>query len=250
MILRLLSSVKLTIPLMLGLAVVSIYGTVKPPTMLLDGIEVSRYELFYQTPLFRLFLLLLALNLAVCTWRTVRRNLDDLQRFEETLAQDRNLSQVHAFGSGVKPLQLERELQRAGYKTARTGAGMIGRKGRSGRWGSTIVHVSVLAVMLGALLAEAGFVGTQNIYVGDSTRTVLDWDTLTDRNLGFSFRLDHFEPIYYPLDLRFALVDPETGTTRATVTTREGETVELPGTGHSAEVRRFIPEQKLLVLGI
>mgnify|MGYP001359796523 CR=1 FL=1 len=250
MILRQLSSVKLTIPLMLGLAVVSIWGTIKPRTMNLEGMEVNRYELFYQAPLFRLILALLALNLAVCTWRTIRRNLDDLKRFEEALGEDRNLPQQHAFKSDIKPVHLQRELQRSGYKTVRTEAGIIGRKGRSGRWGSTIVHVSVLAIMSGALLAETGFVGTQNIYVGDSTRTVLDWDTMVDRNLDFTFRLDHFEPIYYPLDLRFALIDPDSDETLITITTREGETVELPNTGHTAEVRKFIPEQKLLVLGI
>ncbi|PLX99432.1 MAG: hypothetical protein C0624_13530 [Desulfuromonas sp.] len=250
MILRLLSSVKLTIPLMLGLAVVSIYGTIKPRTMNLEGMEVARYELFYQAPLFRLFLALLALNLAVCTWRTITRNIDDLSRFGKLLENSADLSQRHTFDSSHKPGLLERELQQAGYATLRTDQGLIGRKGRAGRWGSTIVHVSVLTVMLGALLAETGFVGTLNIYVGDSSRTVLDWDTVAERDLGFTFRLDHFEPIYYPLDIRFALLDPDSGTELATVTSREGETIELPGTGHQAEVRKFIPEQKLLVLGI
>jgi len=250
MILRLLSSVKLTIPLLLGLAVVSIYGTILPRTMNLDGMEVSRYELFYQAPLFRLFLALLALNLAVCTWRTIARNLADLPRFSGLLEREENLTQRQALGSARKVGLLERDLQQAGYATLRTEQGIIGRKGRPGRWGSTIVHVSVLTVMLGALLAETGFVGTLNIYVGDSSRTVLDWDTMADHDLGFTFRLDHFEPIYYPLDLRFALIDPSTDAELATVTTREGETVELPDTGYRAEVRKFIPEQKLLILGI
>jgi len=250
MILRLLSSVKLTIPLMLGLAVVSIYGTIKPRTMNLDGMEVSRYELFYQAPLFRLFLALLALNLAVCTWRTITRNLEDLDRFRSLLAQNHRLAQRHTLGSERKPGLIERDLQQAGYTTLRTEHGVIGRKGRPGRWGSTIVHISVLTVMLGALLAETGFVGTLNIYVGDSSRTVLDWDTMVERELGFTFRLDHFEPVYYPLDLRFALVDPSSNAEISTITTREGETVELPGTGYHAEIRKFIPEQKLLVLGI
>ena len=83
----------------------------------------------------------------------------------------RTLPQQHTFDSDTRSVHLQRELQRAGYKTERTETGIIARKGRSGRWGSTIIHVSVLAVMLGALLAETGFVGTQNIYVGDSTRT-------------------------------------------------------------------------------
>jgi len=250
MLLRLLSSVRLTIPLMLGLAVVSIYGTLKPRTMNLEGMEIARYELFYQTPLFRLFLALLALNLAVCTWRTVRRNLGDLGRFQELLADGSGLGLSRDVAAELTPSQAQRLLQQAGYTLTRTPHGIIGRKGRPGRWGSTIVHVSVLAVMLGALLAETGFVGTVNIYVGDSSDHVLDWKTLEDRQLDFTLRLDHFEPIYYPLDLRFALFDPETEEELTTITTREGETVELPGTGHSAQVRKFLPEQKLLVLGI
>ncbi len=250
MILRLLSSVKLTIPLMLGLAAVSVYGTLKPRTMVLDGMEVARYELFYQAPLFRLFLGLLALNLAVCTVQTIRRNLADLDRFGALLVTPERLVQHHDLPPELNANRALQALQRAGYTTSRTPEGILARKGRAGRWGSTIVHVSVLAVMLGALLAETGFVGTLNIYVGDSSRRVLDWDTLKDRDLGFTFRLDHFEPIYYPLDIRFDLRDPESDTLLTTVTTREGETVELPGTGHSALVRKFIPDQKLLILGI
>jgi cytochrome c biogenesis protein len=249
MILRFLSSVKLTIPLMLGLAVTSIYGTFKPRTMLVDGIEISRYELFYQAPLFRIFLGLLALNLVVCTVQTIRRNLGDLQRFTETLTRAEGLTQRHTFPSDTDQNQLLGNLQKAGYTTTRTDEGIIGRKGRTGRWGSTIVHISVLIIMFGALLAETGFVGTLNIYVGDSSSTVYDWDTLRDRRLGFSVRLDHFEPIYYPLDLRFTLYDPDTNAEITTVTSREGETVNLPGT-YSAQVRRYIVEQKLLVLGL
>jgi len=250
MILRLLSSVKLTIPLMLGLAVISIYGTVSPRTMTFEGQEIARYELFYQTPLFRIFLGLLALNLAVCTVQTIRRNLADPERFGALLETPENLVQFQDLPAGLDANRALKGLQQAGYTTTRNAAGIVGRKGRPGRWGSTLVHVSVLAVMLGALLAETGFVGTLNIYVGDSSRQIFDWETLRDRDLDFTFRLDHFEPVYYPLDVRFELVDPESGEVLETITSREGETVDLPGTGYRALVRKLIPEQRLLVLGI
>ena len=83
MIFRFLTSLKLTLTLMLGLAFVSIFGTVQK-------VQDNRFDVFYQAAWFRLILLLLALNIAACTWKTIQRNLKDRSRFLERLATDKN----------------------------------------------------------------------------------------------------------------------------------------------------------------
>ena len=127
---------------------------------------------------------------------------------------------------------------------------LLGSRGRAGRWGSTLVHLSVLVIMAGALTSQLGFVGTLNLYVGDQSRDYFDWQQQKDLPLGFEFRLDNFEPLYYPIELKFAAVDPGSGKVLATYTAREGEVVSLPVAGETARVLKFVPEQEHLVLEI
>jgi cytochrome c biogenesis protein len=245
MILRFLSSLRLTLFLLLSLALVSILGTLNPPV---DG----RYDLFYQSLWFRLLLSLLAVNLAVCTVKTVRRNLADRRRYMEILQSEQVFAGPlrYVLPRDVGTERLAKGLQRLGYRLFRQGDHLVARRGLVGRWGSTIVHLSVLAVMLGALTAELGFVGTLNIYVGDKSSVYFDWAKQRELPLGFEFRLDRFEPLYYPIELRFAAVEPRTGEVITTYTTREGEAVTLPGSGLTARVLKFLPEEEHLILGI
>ena len=67
------------------------------------------------------------------------------------------------------------------------------------------------------------------------------------RPLEFTLRLDHFEVIYYPIDLQIAVIDPQRRELLQTVTTREGLTADL-GNGLTARVLRFYPEEEHLVL--
>lgn len=244
MFLRFLGSLQLALGLFLGLALIAILGTFKP---LADG----RYEVFYQSPWFRLLLALLAVNLAVCTWRTIRRNLSDVGRHFDTLATDAVLSLPQQQPlPGCDPARLTAALTQQGWRLHRQGEALLAYRGRVGRWGSTLVHLSCLLIMFGALAAEAGFVGTLNIYVGEKSAVYFDWDKQQDIPLGFDFRLDRFEPSYYPIELQFAARDRQSGQVIATYTTKEGEKVDLPVPGLQAEVRRFFPLEEELILGI
>ena len=127
---------------------------------------------------------------------------------------------------------------------------MLARRGMAGRWGSTLVHLSVLLIMLGALLAQLGFVGTLNLYVNDQTDKYFDWSKQDEQPLGFTFRLDAFEPQYYPIAVQFVAIDPASRQVIATLTAREGETVLLPGGELRAKVMRFFPFEEDLVLGL
>lgn len=244
MLLQFLSSLRLTLALLLGLALVAVFGTFEVPAD-------NRYEVFYQSLWFRSLLALLALNLGACTLKTIRRKLMEPRRFAETLDQE----QVSLAGAvrlkGDPPAEaVARLLEHRGWRMTDLDGRIIGRRGRPGRWGSTLVHLSLLVVMAGALTAEFGFVGTQTLYVGDTSGEYYDWSREADVPLGFELRLDHFEPVYYPIELRFAAVDPGTGRILETYTAREGESVALSGKGLSAVVRRFYPEAEYLVLDL
>lgn len=245
MILRFLSSLRLTLGLLLGLALVSVAGTFRPAA---EG----RYDLFYQSPWFRLLLALLALNLAVCTLKTIRRNLRDRCRQWEVLRTDQvfasPLRYVLPRDAAVDPLAGKFEQQ--GYRVWRDGERLLARRGLAGRWGSTVVHLSVLVIMLGALTAQLGFVGTLPLYVGDKSAVYFDWTKQKDLPLGFEFRLDFFEPVYYPIELQFAVVDPQSREAIRNYTVREGDSVELPMPGTVARVIKFIPLEEHLILGI
>lgn len=241
--LRLLSSLHLTLGLLLGLAFMAVWGTLQPVA---DG----RYAIYYQSTWFRLLLGLLALNLAVCTVKTLLRNLRDRSRLLAQLDSEQPLaSPLRAvLEAQTDADRLEAALRRQGFRVDRAGERILGRRGWAGRWGSTLVHLSVLLLMAGALAGELGFVGTLNIHIGKTSDVYFDWDSKADLPLGFTFRLDHFEPRFYPIELRFEAVDPATGQVLQKYQVKEGEVVELPRAGLSARVVAFIPFEKRLVL--
>jgi cytochrome c biogenesis protein len=222
------------------MAAVAIPATVIKPDM-------GRYEVFYQTPWFRSLLFLLFLNLLVCTIRTVGRNLRDRQRFDEQLAQ---LPDSALVLQNPSLEQLQSTLAGLGYRGDQTGNRLWARRGRSGRWGSTLVHCSLLAIMLGALLGETGFVGTINTYLHDENRSYFDWDSGSDKSLGFVLRADRFELRYYPITLRFDLVDPAEGVLIKSFTGLEGESISLADGRWNLLVKRFNPDDKVLTLGV
>ncbi len=250
MLIRFFSSLRLTLTLLLGLALISIYGTVWPARE--GGLAVFRYEVFYQSLGFRLLLGLLALNLGVCTLRTIGRNLRDRAAAFDTLHSERVyiasrrfvLPRRASFGRLAETLAAQR------YRVTERDGALLGERGRPGRWGSTLVHLSVLLIMAGSFSSNLGFVGTLNLYVGDSSRQFFDWNRQANVPLGFTLRLDHFEPVYYPIAVKFVVIDPATRQRLATYTAREGETVALPAPGMTATVLKFIPEGEQLLLGI
>jgi cytochrome c biogenesis protein len=237
---RFFSSIKLTLTLLLGMAVVAIPGTVIRP-------EMGRYEVFYQTPWFRALLFLLALNLLVCTIRTIGRNLRDRQRFDDQLSR-LPASAIRLANPSLDNLQLT--LNSLGFRGDQTGNRIWGRRGRIGRWGSTLVHCSLLAIMCGAILGESGFVGTVNTYLHDENHFYFDWDTQQDKALGFALRVDRFELLYYPITLRFDLVDPAEGRKIGTFTQLEGESIELAAGRTRVLIKGFNPDEKVLTLGV
>ncbi len=245
-ILDFFSSVKLTLALLLGLSVVAIFGTIWP----VEQGTIQRFELYYQSLWFRLLLGFLALNLAACSWRTFMRVFGEKKRLLTQLANTDPSSQKAVHDLVCVDLdELSHRLQEQGYNVTRSDDTILARRGLTGRWALPILHLSILAIMLGALAAQLGFVGTVNLYVNNQTDKYFDWDVVDDVPLGFTFRLDHFEPQYYPIDLRFATYNKQTREQLQEFTTVEGETVVV-SPDLTVQVLRFFPDEQHLVLSI
>ncbi len=247
-LLDLFGSVRLTLGVLLLLAAAAVGGTLWPVEQVLEqGAPVQRYDLYYQAWWFRALLGVLAINLAVCTWRTVSRTLGTRQRLVAQVA--RGLAPV----AGSQPLpeagveELTARLEACGYQVVAAGAGLLGQRRAASRWAVPVLHLAVIVIMAGAFASIFGFVGTINLYVTHQAEQVHDWATQAPRPLGFALRLDHFEVIYYPIDLQIAVIDPQRRELLRTVTTREGETADL-GNGLTARVLRFYPEEEHLLL--
>ncbi len=240
------SSVKLTLTLLLGLSLVAIFGTIWP----VEQGNIERFELYYQSVWFRLLLGFLAVNLGACTWRTFVRVAGSKKRL---LAHLDSLKPVTGQVSYDLPRgninELEDRLQKQGYRTNRSGDRLLARRGLAGQWALPIMHLSILAIMLGAWAAQLGFVGTLNIYVSHQSDTYFDWGVEEDLPLGFTFRLDNFEPQYYPIDLRFATYDKQSREQLQEFESREGKTVVI-SPELSVQVLRFLPEEQHLILGV
>ena len=75
-----------------------------------------------------------------------------------------------------------------------------------------IMHVSIVIMIAGGALKGAyGFVGTQNIRIGDETRSVYVWKTHTDRDLDCTLRIERLITEYYPFRARVGLTDVRSG---------------------------------------
>jgi len=244
-ILDFLSSVKLTVVVLLGLAVIAVGGTLWP----IEQGMVKRYELYYQSPWFRLLLGILAVNLAACTWRTFTRVFGEKNRLLNLLDGTTVVTSKTTLPGSLSLDELNHRLQEHGYRTTRRNDRILARKGVVGRWSLPVLHIAILAVMLGGLASQLGFVGTINMYVTHQRDTYYDWDVGGEQPLGFTLRLDHFEPQYYPIDLKFATYDKQSHEQLQEFTTREGKTVRI-SPQLSVQVLRFFPEEQHLVLGI
>lgn len=241
-------SVRLTLGLLLFLALVAMGGTIRPVEQTLaEGPPVQRFDLYYQSPWFRVLLALLFLNLAVCTWRTIRRALNEPARLCTMAAGVAVPAPSPLLAAGNTVDELAGRLASAGFHPTQLGDRLLGRRLAAGRWMVPLLHLAVIVIMLGALAGSLGFVGTLSLYVTHQADSILDWESQSQRPLGFTLRLDRFEPAYYPFDLQIAIIDPVTRQLRQTITTREGATVSA-GNGLVLRVLRFFPDREDLVL--
>jgi len=233
-----LSSVRLTIPLLIVLAVASIFGTLIPqngtPEEYLRIYKFSTYKILrilgfldmYHAGWFIFLLALLSLNLVVCSlkrWPSVRRFFSQAEikpgegqwralapgrKFSLSLPAKDSLAKIQ---DGIwQAFARPRVLQDQGTWY------LFAEKGKLSRLGFYCIHLSILIILLGGMIGSFfGFRGYVNIVEGETADRVFLRSGQQVQPLGFKVKLDQFSVSFYP-----------TGAPRefkSTVTILEGE---------------------------
>lgn len=215
-----LSSMRLSVSLFLMLALCSVVGTLLPQGTSLEELErhyspalswwIDAIGLndMYRTGWFRAILLILCVNLVVCT----------LQRLPKTL------KLMHYRDEQISPEKLEKFNCHARITTSRSldvtgaqlkavissefaplqvlgGSGAFGAVAERGRWSRLMVygiHLSVLVILVGAILGSVfGFKGFMNLAEGETSDEVMLVRGKTTITLPFQIRCDDFAVSFY-----------------------------------------------------
>jgi len=216
-----LASVNLTIFLLIFLAVSSIVGTLipqnEPPAMYVQRYGYGTYQLLdslslldlYHSGWFRLLLLLLALNLIVCTTDRLRHVWDIVFPKEKRLNENAVLAspgtralKYKANPSVVKAALLpilSGKLGDLNETTAGSTTILWREKGRLSRLGVYVVHLSVVIFYIAGIASSlGGFMTSINLPEGAVVEQVPLPNTNVGYNLGFALRVDKFEAQFYP----------------------------------------------------
>ena len=216
-----LCSLKLTIVLLLLLALTSIIGTIiqqnAPAAEYIKEYGQANYELFvklqftdmYHSTWFIGILALFSLNLICCSIKNFPRAWKFVK--QPTLIASPGLlnnSANRADFSSKDPKETVAErvsavLKKEIGKTIRTEADgklyLFSQKGIYSRFGAYVTHLSILIVMAGAIIGNIwGFKAYVNIVEGTSTDKVMSRNGTVPIELGFTIRCDDFDVSYYP----------------------------------------------------
>ena len=217
---RFFSSVKLTLVLLIILAIASLLGTLIPQqegaVEFARGLSPGMFQLFsslnlfdmYHSSWFRIIIALLALNLIVCS---LNRLPATLKRFQATPKADRsrpfeNLPAERHFSikgetdeAGQRVTNfLKKQYKKVEAKNTPKGDFYYAEKGRYSYFGVYLVHLSVLLILIGGIVGSLfGFEAYVNIAEGDTVDTVALRQKMTPKKLGFSVHCDEFIVEFY-----------------------------------------------------
>jgi cytochrome c biogenesis protein len=216
-----LSSLRLTIALLIILAVASIFGTVIPqnasPEEYLRAYKVPTYKILrilgfldmYHTGWFLFLLALLSLNLVACSLKRFRTSWRFFSHPQERLDEDqwKALPGSRKFSRKGLPEEslpdyreaLSRVFSQPRVLEEPRVHHLFAEKGKLSRLGVYFIHLSVLVILAGALIGSFfGFRGNVNIVEGEAADKVILRSEGQAQPLGFSVRLDKFNISLYP----------------------------------------------------
>jgi cytochrome c biogenesis protein len=198
-ILSFFSSLKLTIALLLIIAVMSVVGTVIPQQYAFD---------IYHSSWFIVLMVLLSLNLIICSlnrfptaWKLFKKtpSLDKVKPFEDLPPENVLVIEKppHEVICAVEKV-LAKRLKRFRKKDEGNTAVFYGEQGAYSRFGVYIIHTSILLVITGAIIGSLlGFEAFVNLPEGESTNTVMLKTQKDIKTLDFTVRCDSFSIAYY-----------------------------------------------------
>lgn len=217
---RFFCSVRLTILILILLALVSILGTLIPQQQ--EAMEFARslrpavlklfliLDLFniYHAIWFRILIAVLTLNLIVCSinrFPGIRKRFTTLPRPDrqkpfDDLPEEMTFPVQKNAPSVAKEVELFilKKYKRVQTKTKENHFHLYGERGRYTHFGFYLVHLSILIILLGAIIGSLfGFEAYVNIVEGGQTAFVNNRKNMDRIPLGFTVRCDRFTIDFY-----------------------------------------------------
>ncbi len=213
------SSVRLSVVVLVLLALTSIIGTLIPQNQTAMFYHqnyseafirvVSTFQLFdmYHSWWFRFLVLVLAMNITVCSLERLPHALS-LVRKKPSFDADRfrkykgRVDFTLQGGAGERreafAALVGKKFAKPTVVEAENGFTIFSEKGRTTRLGVYVVHISVLLLILGSLVGSLfGFEGFVNIPEGETVEQITLRNTNDTKPLGFKIRCDDFEVSKY-----------------------------------------------------
>ncbi len=217
---KLFTSLKLTITLLLTLAITSVIGTVLPqnedPAAYRHAFGDTIYSVFdflglfdmYHSWWFLLLMFLVVINIVVCsidrlraTWKTIfpKERKFNLASFRS--AKNRTEFKVHRNAEVMVPAikaYLSKHYSHLTQESGESGPVFFAEKWRWSRLGVYVVHLSIIFLLIGAIIGSIfGFDGYVNIPEGESTGTIRLIGSGETHELEFTIRCNDFDVSFY-----------------------------------------------------
>ena len=232
------ASLRLTVILLLSLAATSIIGTLIPqnasPEEYFRTFGAFWYRLFevldlfdmYRSWWFRLLIILVALNIIVCsierlstTWKILFARDPKFKRARFEKAANRVTFETPQAPEMLRDpylAVLKKRFARTKFEATESGVCLFAERWRWTRIGVYIVHLSVVLLLAGSLIGSiGGFEGFVNIPEQEQTDTVFLRQSGASRKLPFSIRCEDFSVSFYetgaPSEFRSRLAIIENG---------------------------------------
>lgn len=214
------TSIKLTVVLLLLLAITSIVGTVIPqdwqPFQYQQQFGDSGYAIIkffslidmYHSWWFQVLLSILVVNLLVCTIRRFPKTLKILKPKNPYIEPQRlqKMRTHHVFESpllvdnawGELQLLLKKHFHKFQVLDQGEEKALVAEKGRYSRLAVYLIHLSILFIFAGALIGSfLGFNGFMNLDEKENSATVLSFGDKRTIELPFQVRCDKFLVSFY-----------------------------------------------------
>ena len=252
-VLNRLGSIKLTLTVLLLIAGAAAFGSFLPQGPDLEGWENlvgttgTRMAVtlgvtdFYHSIWFVTLLAILVLNMLACMYNRVPGMLSSLSG-KAALGREAALELSDTEETTEKVVSA---LESLGFRGGRKGNPQVFSRGAWGYLFTLMTHGSILIIMASSLAGSAaGFIATQRIYVGDSTKTAYNWKEGADRPLPFEIRVEDFALLPNPVGVRLGVLEVASGRKGKLITTHEGGTFRVPGLDGRFQLVSFNVEEK------